>query len=75
MDLPPSDSACESEDYLPGEVEKQANEQLERELQPIETYKDARNLVRQMSVSKSLSLRVMCKNWDPAAAFRGLYQN
>jgi hypothetical protein len=42
MGLPASDSACESEDYLPNEVEKQASEQLERELQPIETYKDVR---------------------------------
>ena len=74
MDLPPSDSACESEDYLPGEVEKQANEQLERELQPIETYKDARNLERQMSVTLTISPSYV-QNWDPAAAFRELYQN
>ncbi|KAJ6045616.1 uncharacterized protein N7446_012480 [Penicillium canescens] len=74
MDLPPSDSACESEDYLPGEVEKQANEQLERELQSIETYKDARNWERQMSVTLTISPSYV-QNWDPAAAFRELYQN
>ncbi|OQD73331.1 hypothetical protein PENANT_c196G06609 [Penicillium antarcticum] len=73
-DIHASESACESEDYLPSEVEKQASEQLERELQPIETYKDARNLERQMSVTLTISPSYV-QNWDPSAAFRELYQN
>lgn len=74
MDLLASDSACESEDHLPSEVEKQASEQLERELQPTETYKDARNLEHQMSVTLTISPSYV-QNWDPSAAFRELYQN
>jgi len=74
MDLPASDSACESDDCLPSEVEKQVSEQLERELQAIETYKDARNLERQMSVTLTISPSYV-QNWDPPAAFRELYQN
>ncbi|KAF4768593.1 hypothetical protein HAV15_002962 [Penicillium sp. str.  len=74
MDLPASDSFCESEEYLPSEVEKQASEQLERDLQAIETYKDARGLERQMSVTLAISPSYV-QNWDPPAAFRELYQN
>jgi hypothetical protein len=74
MDLPASDSVCESEDNLPSEVEKQASEQLERELQPIETYKNARSLERQMSVTLTISPSYV-QNWGPPAAFRELYQN
>ncbi|KAJ5494107.1 hypothetical protein N7463_010194 [Penicillium fimorum] len=74
MDLPASDSFCESEEYLPSEVEKQASEQLERDLQAIETYKDARGLERQMSVTLAISPSYV-QNRDPPAAFRELYQN
>ncbi|OQE13199.1 hypothetical protein PENFLA_c052G09460 [Penicillium flavigenum] len=74
MDLPASDSACASEDCLPSEVEKHASEQLERELQPIETYKDAPNLEHQMSGTLTIYLSYV-QNWDPSAAFRELYQN
>lgn len=53
MDLPASDYFWESEECLPSEVEKQASEQLERDLQ-------ARGFERQMSVTLAIS-RVICK--------------
>lgn len=74
MDLPDSDSFCESEEYLPSEVEKQASEQLERDLQAIETYKDAWGLECQMSVTLAISPSYV-QDWGAPAAFRELYQN
>jgi hypothetical protein len=56
-----------SEECLPSEVEKQASEQLERDLQ-------ARGLERQMSVTITISPSYM-QGWDAPAAFQELYQN
>ena len=51
-----------SEECLPSEVEKQASEQLERDLQ-------ARGLERQMSVTLAIS-RVVCKTGMLQLLFR-----
>lgn len=74
IDLPTNECSLESEDYSPSDAEKEASDQLERELQANETYKDAPSLERQMSVTLNISPSYV-EDWDSTDAFREFYQN
>jgi hypothetical protein len=74
MDSPAHECSRESEDYSPSHAEKEASDQLERELQANEIYKDAPSLERQMSVTLTISPSYV-EDWDSADAFREFYQN
>jgi hypothetical protein len=74
MDPPAHECSLESEDYSPSDAEKEASDQLERELQANETYKDSPSLERQMSVTLAISSSYV-QDWDSTDAFRESYQN
>ncbi|OQD94904.1 hypothetical protein PENSOL_c023G00732 [Penicillium solitum] len=58
----------------PSDAEKEASDQLERELQSNETYKDAPSLERQMSVKLTISPSYV-EDWNSTDAFREFHQN
>ena len=74
MDSPANNSPCKSKDYSPSDAVKEASDQLERELQANEAYKDAPNLERQMSVTLTISPNYV-QDWDSTDAFGEFYQN
>lgn len=56
------------------EVQRQASDQLERELREGRTSVHDQSLCRQQTVSLSISPNYV-KQWDTTSAFRELYQN
>ena len=66
--------SLESSDRSLDEVQKQASDQLARELRESRTNVHDQSLFRQQTISLSISPNYV-KQWNTTAAFRELYQN
>jgi hypothetical protein len=66
--------SLESSDRSLDEVQRQASDQLERELREGQANVPDKSLCRQQTVSLTISPNYV-KQWDSTSAFRELYQN
>ncbi|KAK9846843.1 hypothetical protein MYU51_000683 [Penicillium brevicompactum] len=67
MDPPAHECSLESEDYSPSDAEQEASDQLGRELQANETYKDSSRSEHCSRIAHGVGVRTDARHARPAA--------